>query len=126
MGDVSANEAPPLRLRRLRDAVQEYVSQRRAMPEVREGVGEGAEPALPTTQISAVDGGTAGRLTVNRGSGVRGREIANSGGNDDYWNEIRLVRCALRGVAPLVPRGRLVQIVRLPLGRQVVGQLLVA
>jgi hypothetical protein len=35
------------------------------MPEVRHGVAEGAEPAVPTTQISAVDGGTAGRLTVN-------------------------------------------------------------
>src|SRR6266571_4231202 len=35
-------------------------------------------------------------------------------------------RCALRCVAPLVPRGRLVQIVRLPLGRQVMGQLLPA
>ena len=57
MGDVSANEAPPLRLRRLRDAVQEYVSQRRAMPEVREGVGEGAEPAESAAEISAVDGG---------------------------------------------------------------------
>ena len=65
VGDVSANEAPPLRLRRLRDAVQEYVSQRRAMPEVREGVGEGKEPAESAAEISAVDGGTAGRLTVN-------------------------------------------------------------
>jgi hypothetical protein len=64
--DVFANEAPPLRLRRLRDAVQEYVSQRRAMPEVREGVGEGAEPAESTAEIPAVDGGTAGRLIANR------------------------------------------------------------
>ena len=66
MGDVSANEAAPLRLRRLRDAVQEYVSQRRAMPEVREGVGEGAEPAESAAEISEVDGGTAGRLRANR------------------------------------------------------------
>ena len=59
MGDVSANEAPPLRLRRLRDAVQEYVSQRRAMPEVREGVGEGAQPAESAAA-------RAGRLIANR------------------------------------------------------------
>ena len=65
MGDVSATEAPPLRLRRLRDGVEEYVSERRAMPEVREGVGEGKEPAESAAEISAVDGGTAGRLTVN-------------------------------------------------------------
>jgi len=125
VGDVSANEAPPLRLRRLLDAVQEYVSQRRAMPEVREGVGEGAEPAESAAEISAVDGGTAGRLIANRviASVV---DFGNSGGNDDYWNEIRLVRCALRCIAPLVPRGRLVQIVRLPLGHQLVGQLLPA
>src|SRR6202790_5251602 len=51
VGDVSANEAPPLRLRRLRDAVQEHVSQRRAMPEVREGMGEGAEPAESAAEI---------------------------------------------------------------------------
>ena len=81
MGDVSANEAPPLRLRRLRDAVQEYVSQRRAMPEVREGVGEGKEPAESAAEISAVDGGTAGRLIANRAatftvenSGISGRQ----------------------------------------------------
>ena len=66
MGDVSANEAPPLRLRRLRDAVQEYVSQRRAMPEVREGVGKGTEQAESAPEISAVDGGTAGKLIANR------------------------------------------------------------
>ena len=65
MCDVSANEAPPLRLRRLQDAVQEYVSQRRAMPEVREGVGERKEPAESASEISAVDGGTAGRLIAN-------------------------------------------------------------
>jgi len=35
------------------------------MPEVREGVGERAEPAESAAEISAVDGGTAGRLTVN-------------------------------------------------------------
>ena len=126
-GDVSANEASPLRLHRLRDAVQEYVSQRRAMPEVREGVGEGKEPAESAAEISAVDGGTAGRLIANRAIAFV-VDFGNSGGNDDYWNEIRLVRwwCALLCVAPLVPRGRLVQIVRLPLGRQVVGQLLLA
>jgi len=76
VGDVSANEAPPLRLRRLRDAVQEYVSQRRAMPEVREGVGEGAEPAESAAEISAVDGGTAGRLIANRAAAVA---VENSG-----------------------------------------------
>jgi hypothetical protein len=66
VGDVSGNEASPLRLRRLRDAVQEYVSQRRAMPEVRESVGEGAEPAESAAEIPAVDGRTAGRLIANR------------------------------------------------------------
>ena len=43
--------------------MQDYISQRGAMPEVREGLGEGAEPAVPTAQISTVDGGTAGRMT---------------------------------------------------------------
>src|SRR5579864_1710059 len=66
VGDVFANEASPLRLRRVRDAVQDYLSQRRAMPEVREGVGEGAEPAVSAAEISAVDDDTAGRLTMNR------------------------------------------------------------
>ena len=66
VGDVSANEASPLRLRRLRNAVQEYVSQRRAMPEVREGVGEGAEPTESAAKIPAVDGGTTRRLIANR------------------------------------------------------------
>ena len=76
MGDVSANEAPPLRLRRLRDAVQEYVSQRCAMPEVREGVGEGAESAESAAEIPAVDGGTAGRLIANRAAAFA---VENSG-----------------------------------------------
>ncbi len=77
MGDVSANEAPPLRLRRLRDAAQEYVSQRRAMPEVREGVGEGAESAESAAEIPAVDGGTAaGRLIANRAAAFA---VENSG-----------------------------------------------
>ena len=77
MGDVSANEAPPLRLRRLRDTLQEYVSQRRAMPEVREGVGEGAEPAESAAEIPAVDGGAgAGRLIANRAAAVA---VENSG-----------------------------------------------
>ncbi len=76
MGDVCANEAPPLRLRRLRDAVQEYVSQRRAMPEVREGVGEGAEPAESAAEIPPVDGGTGGRLIANRGAAFT---VENSG-----------------------------------------------
>ena len=76
MGDVSGNEAPPLRLRRLGDAVQEYVSQRRAMPEVREGVGERAEPAESAAEISAVDGGTAGRLIANRAAAFT---VENSG-----------------------------------------------
>ena len=76
MGDVFANEAPPLRLRRLRDAVQEYVSQRRAMPEVREGVGERAEPAESAAEISAVDGGTAGRLIANQAAAFT---VENSG-----------------------------------------------
>src|SRR5260370_34499297 len=71
VGDVSANEASPLRLRRLRDAVQEYVSQRGAMPEVREGVGEGKKPAESAGEISAVDGGMAGRVLDDSGT-VRG------------------------------------------------------
>jgi hypothetical protein len=91
VGDVSANEASPLRLRRLRDAVQEHVSQRGAMPEVREGVGERAEPAESTAEIPADDGGWGGQVDRESGSGV-GREFVNSGDNDDYWNEIRLVR----------------------------------
>ena len=57
MGDVFGNEASPLQLRRLRDAVQEYVSQRRAMPEVREGVGEGAEPAESAAEIRELSAG---------------------------------------------------------------------
>src|SRR5580658_6759401 len=65
VGHVFANEASPLQVRRLRHTVQDYLSQRSAMPEVRQGVGEGAEPTVPTTQISAIDGGTAGGLTVN-------------------------------------------------------------
>ena len=77
MGDVFANEAPPLRLRRLRDAVQEYVSQRRAMPEVREGVGEGAEPAESAAEIPTVDGGTGGQVDRESGSSVHGREFGN-------------------------------------------------
>jgi hypothetical protein len=39
VGRVFANEASPLQLRRLRDTVQDYLSQRNAMPEVRKGVG---------------------------------------------------------------------------------------
>ena len=66
VGDVFANETSPLRLPRLRDAVQEYVSQRGAMPEVCEGVGEGTEPAESAAEIPAVDGDTAGRLIANR------------------------------------------------------------
>jgi hypothetical protein len=77
VGDVCANEAPPLRLRRLRDAVQEYVSQRRAMPEVREGVGEGAEPAESAAEIPTVDGGTGGQADCESGSSVHGREFGN-------------------------------------------------
>ena len=73
MGDVSANEASPLRLRRLRDAVQEYVSQRRAMPEVREGAGERAEPTESAAEIPAVDGGTGGQVDRESGS------VENSG-----------------------------------------------
>jgi hypothetical protein len=65
VGHVFANEASPLQLRRLRHTLQDYLSQRGAMPEVREGVGEGAEPAESAAEISAVDGGTAGKLTVN-------------------------------------------------------------
>jgi hypothetical protein len=45
VGHVFANEASPLQVRRLRHTLQGYLSQRGAMPEVREGVGEGAEPA---------------------------------------------------------------------------------
>src|ERR1700679_3193486 len=65
VGHVFANEASPLQVRRLRHTLQDYLSQRGAMPEVQEGGGEGANRAVPTTQTSAVDGGTAGRLTVN-------------------------------------------------------------
>jgi len=65
VGHVFANEASPLQVRRLRHTLQDYLSQRGAMPEVREGVGEGAEPAESAAEISAVDGGTAGKLTVN-------------------------------------------------------------
>ena len=42
-------------------------------PKCGEGVGEGAEPAESATEISAVDGGTAGRLTVNLAVGSRSR-----------------------------------------------------
>ena len=45
MGHVFANEASPLQVRRLRHTLQDYLSQRGAMPDVREGVGEGADPA---------------------------------------------------------------------------------
>ena len=38
VGDVLANEAAPLQLRRLRDAVQEYLPKRASGPEVREGI----------------------------------------------------------------------------------------
>ena len=76
MGDVSANEVPPLRLRRLWDALQEYVSQRRAMSEVREGVGEGAEPAKSAAEIPTVDGGTGGQLIANRAAAFT---VENSG-----------------------------------------------
>lgn len=77
MGDVFGNEASPLQLRRLRDAVQEYVSQRRAMPEVREGVGEGAESAeSAAAEIPAVDGDAAGRLIANRAAAFA---VENSG-----------------------------------------------
>src|ERR1035438_9070548 len=72
VGDVFGNEASPLQLRRLRDAVQEYVSQRRAMPEVREGVGEGAEPAESAAEIPTVDGGTGGQVDRESGSSVHG------------------------------------------------------
>src|SRR5260370_42713468 len=61
VGDVSANEASPLRLSRLRDAVQEYVSQRRAMPEVREGVGKGRNPPEQGGRYPAVVGGPGAR-----------------------------------------------------------------
>jgi len=77
VGDVFGNEASPLQLRRLRDAVQEYVSQRRAMPEVREGVGEGAEPAESAAEIPTVDGGTGGQVDRESGSSVHGREFGN-------------------------------------------------
>jgi hypothetical protein len=69
VGDVSANETSPLRLRRLRDAVQEYVSQRRALPEVREGVGERAEPAESAAEIQRLMAARAGRLIANRAAG---------------------------------------------------------
>jgi predicted fused transcriptional regulator/phosphomethylpyrimidine kinase len=80
VGHVFANEASPLQVRRLRHTLQDYLSQRGAMPEVREGVGERAEPAESAAEISAVDGGTAGRLTVNAAVSVRGREFGNRGG----------------------------------------------
>src|SRR4029077_7860431 len=58
--------------------VQEYVSQRRAMPEVREGVGEGAEPAKSAAEIPTVDGGTGGQVDRESGSSGHGREFGNS------------------------------------------------
>jgi len=76
VGHVFANEASPLQVRRLRHTLQEYVSQRRPMPEVRESVGEGAEPAESAAEISAVDGGTAGRLIANRAAAFA---VENSG-----------------------------------------------
>ena len=45
VGHVFANEASPLQVRRLRHTLQDYLSQRGAMPDVREGVGEGADLA---------------------------------------------------------------------------------
>src|ERR1700675_4488470 len=78
VGNVFANEASLLQVRRLRDAVQEYVSQRRAMPEVREGVGERAEPAESAAEIPTVDSGTGGQVDCESGSSVHGREFGNS------------------------------------------------
>ena len=60
VGDVLPNEAAPLRLRRLRDTVQEYLPKRGSVPEVREDMGEGPEPTEPATQIPATHRGSAG------------------------------------------------------------------
>jgi len=42
------------------------------MPEVREGVGEGAEPAESAAEIPTVDGGTVGQVDRESGSSVHG------------------------------------------------------
>src|SRR6202051_5403447 len=80
VGHVFANEASPLQVRRMRHTLQDPLSQRGAMPEVREGVGERAEPAESAAEISAVDGGTAGRVTVNVAGGFAG-ERSRIGGD---------------------------------------------
>src|SRR6202521_1820051 len=48
------------------------------MPEVREGVGEGAEPAKSATEIPTVDGGTGGQVDRESGGSGHGREFGNS------------------------------------------------
>jgi hypothetical protein len=65
VGDVSANEASLLRLRRLSDALQEYLAKRGALSEVRDGVGEGAESAVSAAQISTLDGRAPRGVTPN-------------------------------------------------------------
>jgi hypothetical protein len=78
VGHVFANEASPLQVRRLRHTLQDYLSQRGAMPEVREGVGERAEPAESAAEIPTVDGGTGGQVDRESSSSGRGREFGNS------------------------------------------------
>src|SRR5258707_249935 len=51
---VLPNEASLLRLRRLSDALQEYLAKRGALSEVRDGVGEGAESAVSAAKISTL------------------------------------------------------------------------
>jgi hypothetical protein len=125
VGHVFANEASPLQVRRLRHTLQDYLSQRGAMPEVREGVGEGAEPAESAAEISAVDGGTAGKLTVN----LAVRFAVDSSGIGEATMTIG-TRSVLYGAhcAVLHPWFLAVAWSKLygPLGRSVVGKLLAA
>ena len=76
VGHVFANEAPPLRLRRLRDAVQEYVSQRRAMPEVLESVGKERNRQNQRRRYQRLKAARAGRLIANRAAAFT---VENSG-----------------------------------------------
>ena len=79
---------------RLRDAVQEYVSQRRAM--LRSARRRGRRSGNRQNQrrrYQRLIAARAGRLIANRKQQrSRSRIREYRGGNDDYWNEIRLVR----------------------------------
>jgi hypothetical protein len=50
------------------------------MPEVREGVGEGAEQAKSAAEIPTVDGGTGGQVDRESGSSGCGREFGADSG----------------------------------------------